>query len=171
LSTVLQILLFLPLTLSTLSTNAFLLLSLLFFIHSLVHGTLQLLWNTPFLPFMEVLIHPFLFLVSFNIFTQEVHPLLTFVATSWGKILNFWSVGFIILESFSSLIVAEKLGRAGRELAAERGGYQFGFLIASATTYFVCAWWFTLVSVVCLYTYFVILFVGASHMCLLLRVL
>ena len=141
LSTVLQILLFLPLTLSTLSTNAFLLLSLLLFIHSLIHGTMFLLWNNPALTVMQVPMHPFLLLVSFNVFAQEVHPVLTLATTWWGKMLKFSSPGFIILESLSSLVVAQKLGQIGKGLVGEGEGYQFGLLIASAAAYVASAWW------------------------------
>jgi hypothetical protein len=85
--------------------------------------------------------HPFLLLVSFNVFAQEVHPLLTFTTTWWGKILNLSSPGFIILESLSSLVVAQKLGQAGKELVGERESYQFSLLIASAAGYVASAWW------------------------------
>jgi len=141
LSTVLQILLFLPLTLSTLSTNAFLLLSLLLFIHSLIHGTMFLLWNNPALTVMQVPMHPFLLLVSFNVFAQEVHPVLTLATAWWGKMLKFSSPGFIVLESLSSLVVAQKLGQIGKGLVGDGEGYQFGLLIASAAAYVASAWW------------------------------
>jgi len=114
----------------------------LLFLHSLIHGTLLLFWKNPAaLSVMQVPMHPFLLLVSFNVFSQEVHPFLIFAATWWGKILNLSSPGFIILESISSLVVAQKLGQAGKALVEEREGYQFGLLIASAAAYVVSAWW------------------------------
>ena len=56
LSTVLQILIFLPLTLATLSTPAFLSLSLLLTVHSLIHSTMNVLVPAlqASLPFLQV---------------------------------------------------------------------------------------------------------------------
>jgi len=141
LSTVLQILLFLPLTLATLSTQAFLLLSLLLFIHSIVHGTLLLLWGSPALSILQVPMHPFLLLLCFNIFSQSVPPILLTAATWWGKILSWSSPWFIVLEGLSSLLVSQRLGQVGRQLAGEGEGYQFTLLVASAVAYVASAWW------------------------------
>jgi hypothetical protein len=138
-STIIQILLFLPLTLVTLSTNAFLLLSLLYLIHSLIHGSLLLFWGNPALPFLQTPTHIFLLLLSFNILSQELSPWLTLSADWWGKILRFSSPGFIIIESLSSLVVAQHLGRAGKNLVEEREGAQFGLLIATAVAYVASA--------------------------------
>ncbi|EJD04091.1 uncharacterized protein FOMMEDRAFT_140161 [Fomitiporia mediterranea MF3/22] len=140
LSTVLQILLFLPLTLATLSTQAFLLLSLLLFIHSLIHGTMLLFWRWPSLSVLQVPMHPFLLLVCFNIFSQSVSPILITAANWWGKFLSWSSPCFVVMEGLSSLLVAQKLGRIGRELAGEGEGYQFGLLVASAVAYVGAAW-------------------------------
>ncbi|KAH8120180.1 hypothetical protein DFH11DRAFT_39886 [Phellopilus nigrolimitatus] len=140
LSTVLQILLFLPLTLATLSTQAFLLLSLLLFIHSVIHGTMLLLWGSSSLSVLQVPMHPFLLLLCFNIFSQSVPPVLVAAATWWGKILSWSSPWFIAMEGLSSLLVAQKLGRVGRELAGEGEGYQFSLLVASAVAYVGSAW-------------------------------
>ena len=131
--------LFLPLTLVTLSTNAFLLLSLLYLIHSLIHGSLLLFWGNPALPFLQTPTHIFLLLLSFNILSQELSPWLTLSADWWGKILRFSSPGFIIIESLSSLVVAQHLGRAGKNLVEDREGAQFGLLIASAIAYVASA--------------------------------
>ncbi|KDQ63519.1 hypothetical protein JAAARDRAFT_381190 [Jaapia argillacea MUCL 33604] len=141
LSTVLQILLFLPLTLSTLSTSAFLLLSLLLFLHSLIHGTLLLLWGNQALSVMQVPMHPFLLLVCFNAFSQSVPPFLITAASWWGKILHFSSPGFIIMEGLSSLLVVQKLGQEGKKLVDEGEVYQFGLLIVTAAAYVASAWW------------------------------
>lgn len=141
LSTVLQILLFLPLTLSTLSTPAFLLLSFLLFLHSLIHGTLLLLWGSPALSILQVPMHPFLLLVCFNVFSQSPSPWLTTAASWWGNFLKFSSPGFIILEGLSSLLVVQKLGQEGKELVGQGEGYQFGLLIAAAAAYVTSAWW------------------------------
>ncbi|KAI9445019.1 hypothetical protein H4582DRAFT_1912775 [Lactarius indigo] len=141
LSNFLQVLLFLPLTLSTLSKPAFLLLSLLIFLQSLIHGTLQLFWGSSTLPALQLPIQPFLLLVCFNIFSQSVNPLLLSLASWWGTILTLSSPLFIILEGLSSLLVAQKLGQVGRELVGKGEAYQFVLLIASAVAYVVSAWW------------------------------
>lgn len=146
LSNFLQVLLFLPLTLSTLSKPAFLLLSLLIFLQSLIHGTLQFFWGSSLLPAMQLPIQPFLLLVCFNIFSQSVNPLLLNLASWWGTILTLSSPLFIILESVSSLLVVQKLGQVGRELVGEGEAYQFILLIASAVAYVVSAWWIVVVS-------------------------
>ena len=138
-STIVQILLFLPLTLVTLSANAFLLLSLLYLIHSLIHGSLLLFWGNPALPFLQTPTHIFLLLVSFNLLSQELSPWLTLAADWWGKVLRFSSPGFIIIECLSSLVVAQQLGRVGKNLVEEREGAQFGLLIASAMAYVASA--------------------------------
>ncbi|THH16807.1 hypothetical protein EW146_g3884 [Bondarzewia mesenterica] len=125
LSNFLQVIVFLPLTLSTLSKSAFLLLSLLIFLQSLIHGTLQLLWGSPALPVMQLPIQPFLLLVCFNVFSQTVPPLLLSLASWWGTILTYSSPLFIIFEAMSSLLVVQKLGQVGRELVGEGEAYQF----------------------------------------------
>ena len=145
LSTVLQILLYLPLTLATLSTPAFLLLSLLLSAHSFIHGTLILLWGSQLLSVMQVPMHPFLLLVSFNAFSQSVHPLLATSVSWWGKILTFSGPTYVAMEGLSSLLFAQKVGQVGKELADEAESYQFGILIASASAYVVAAWWIVVV--------------------------
>ena len=57
----------------------------------------------------------------------------------WGKALRFSSPGFIIIECLSSLVVAQQLGRVGKNLVEEREGAQFGLLIASAVAYVASA--------------------------------
>ncbi|KAH7883539.1 hypothetical protein F5I97DRAFT_1938262 [Phlebopus sp. FC_14] len=141
LSTVLQILLYLPLTLATLSTPAFLLLSLLLSAHSLIHGTLILLWKSPALSVMQVPMHPFLLLVSFNAFSASVHPGLITAASWWGKVLTFSGPLYVAMEGLSSLLFAQKVGQVGKDLADEAESYQFTILIASAAAYVVAAWW------------------------------
>jgi hypothetical protein len=145
LSTVLQILLYLPLTLATLSTPAFLLLSLLLSAHSLIHGTLILLWGSRALSVMQVPMHPFLLLVTFNAFSQSVHPMLATAASWWGKILTFSGPTYVAMEGLSSLLFAQKVGQVGKELADEAESYQFAILIASAVAYVVAAWWIVVV--------------------------
>ncbi|KAF9270112.1 hypothetical protein L218DRAFT_952306 [Marasmius fiardii PR-910] len=141
LSTVLQILIFLPLTLATLSQPAFLLLSLLLSLHSVIHGTLILLWGSPALSVMQVPMHPFVLLVCFNVFSTVVHPWLFTATQWWGQLLKFSGPFFIVLEGLSSLLVAQKLGQEGKKLVEGGEVYQFGFLISSAATYVGCAWW------------------------------
>ncbi|KAF5390183.1 hypothetical protein D9757_002983 [Collybiopsis confluens] len=140
--TVAQILLFLPLTLSTLSQPAFLLLSLLLALHSVIHGTLVLLWGSPNLSVLQVPIHPFLLLLCFNVFSSPVNPWILTAASWWGGILTLAGPLFSLMESLSSLIVAQKLGQEGKKLI-ERDSeiYQFSFLITSAAAYVTSAWW------------------------------
>jgi hypothetical protein len=95
---------------------------------------------------MQLPIQPFLLLVCFNLFSQSVNPLLLSLASWWGTILTLSSPLFIILESVSSLLVAQKLGQVGREFVGEGEAYQFVLLIASAVAYVVSAWWIVVVS-------------------------
>lgn len=44
------------------------------------------------------------------------------------------------------MLVAQKLGRLGRDLAGEGEGYQFALLVAASAVYVVAAWWITAVS-------------------------
>ncbi|GLB36106.1 putative ICE2 [Lyophyllum shimeji] len=141
LSTVLQILIFLPLTLATLSTQAFLLLSLLLSIHSLIHGTLILLWGSDALSVLQVPMHPFLLLVCFNAFSASVHPWLITAADWWGAALTFSGPMFIAMEGLSSLLVVQKLGQQAKRLVTEGEAYQFALLVASAIAYVISAWW------------------------------
>jgi hypothetical protein len=141
LSTALQILIFLPLTLATLSTQAFLLLSLLLSIHSLIHGTLILFWGSEALSVLQVPMHPFLLLVCFNAFSSSVNPWLITAANWWGTSLTFSGPLFITMEGLSSLLLVQKLGQEGKRLVAEGEGYQFALLIGSAVTYVASAWW------------------------------
>jgi len=90
---------------------------------------------------MQLPIQPFLLLVCFNLFSQSVNPLLLSLASWWGTILTLSSPLFIILESVSSLLVAQKLGHVGQELVGKGEVYQFILLIVSAVAYVVSAWW------------------------------
>ncbi|KAJ7103576.1 hypothetical protein B0H15DRAFT_919307 [Mycena belliarum] len=142
LSTAVQILIFLPLTLATLSTRAFLLLSCLLFIHSLIHGTCIMLWpGSKALSFLQVPMHSFLLLVSFNVFSSPVNPWLVTAADAWGKILTFSGPLFILLEGVSSLLVVQKAGQIGKELVAAGESYQLGLLVGTAVAYVSSAWW------------------------------
>ncbi|ESK97927.1 ice2 family protein [Moniliophthora roreri MCA 2997] len=140
LSTAVQILIFLPLTLATLSKAGFLLLSLLLAFHAVIHGTLILLWGSQSLSVLQVPVHPFLLIVSFNFFSSEVHPWLLIATQWWGKLLTFSGPFFIVMEGLSSLLVAQKLGQEGKKLVEKGEGYQT-LLIASSVTYVVfCNW-------------------------------
>lgn len=141
LSTALQILVFLPLILATVSRQAFLLLSLLLCIHSLIHGTLILVWDSQALSVLQVPMHPFLLLVCFNIFSSTVHPWLLTAADLWGTALKFSGPLFITMEGLSSLLVVQKLGQEGKKLVEKGEVYQLAFLIATAVTYVTSAWW------------------------------
>ncbi|KAJ7932444.1 hypothetical protein B0H13DRAFT_2227624 [Mycena leptocephala] len=142
LSTALQILIFLPLTLATLSTRAFLLLSLLLSIHSLIHGTCLILWpGSKALSFLQVPMHSFLLLVVFNIFSTPANPWLLMAADAWGKMLAFSGPLFILLEGVSSLLVVQKAGQIAKELVAEGESYQLALLVGTAVAYVSSAWW------------------------------
>ncbi|KAF8736543.1 hypothetical protein AX14_014377 [Amanita brunnescens Koide BX004] len=140
-STVLQILIFLPLTLATLSRQAFLLLSLLLCIHSLIHGTLLLIWGSNVLAVLQVPMHPFLLLLCFNIFSSSLNPWIVTATEWWGTILTMMGPLFIAMEGLSSLLVAQKLGQEGKKLEETGEVTQFGLLIAASATYVASAWW------------------------------
>jgi hypothetical protein len=144
LSTVLQILLYLPLTLAVLGQPAFLANSLLLFLHSLLHGTMVFFSShSPILSVLQPPVHPFLLLLSFNIYsTTQVNPWMTSAADWWGWILRLSSPTFIIMEGLSSLLVAQKLGQDAKFLISEgREEYQFGFLVATAIAYVASGVW------------------------------
>lgn len=146
LSTVLQVLIYLPFTLAALSTPAFLLLSLLLCIHSFIHGTLLLVWGSEALSVMQVPMHPFLLLVCFNAFSASVHPYLLTATSLWGNFLTLSGPLFIIMEGMSSLLVAQKVGQTGKRLVGEGEGYQFALLISTAVAYVMSAWIVVVVS-------------------------
>lgn len=52
----------------------------------------------------------------------------------------------IILEGMSSLLVAQKVGQAGKRLVGEGEGYQFALLITAAVAYVTSAWVIVIVS-------------------------
>lgn len=141
LSTALQILVFLPLTLATISNQAFLLLSLLLTIHSLIHGTMSLLWGSHALPVLQVPVHSFLLLVCFNIFSSSPNPYLITATEWWGTLLTLSGPLFITMEGLSSLLVVQKLGQEGKRLVSRGEVYQFGLLITTAVAYVASAWW------------------------------
>ena len=60
--------------------------------------------------------------------------------------MSWSSPWFIVLEGLCSLLVSQKLGQIGRQLAGEGEIYQFSLLIASAVAYVVSAWWIIVVS-------------------------
>ncbi|KAF9568438.1 hypothetical protein CPC08DRAFT_732558 [Agrocybe pediades] len=141
LSTALQILIFLPLTLATISNQAFLLLSLMLTIHSLIHGTMSLFWRSRSLAVLQVPVHPFLLLVCFNVFSSSPKPWLTTAAEWWGTLLTLSGPMFIAMEGLSSLLVVQKLGQEGKKLVVKGEAYQFGLLIATSIAYVASAWW------------------------------
>lgn len=163
LSTALQILIFLPLTLATISNQAFLLLSLLLTIHSLIHGTMSLLWGFHALSILQVPVHSFLLLVCFNIFSSSPHPYLIIATEWWGTLLTLSGPLFITMEGLSSLLVVQKLGQEGKRLLGRGEVYQFGLLIATAVAYVASAWWIVDVRGYSTYLYFFFIFVLYSH--------
>ncbi|CEL57882.1 putative protein C23C11,01 OS=Schizosaccharomyces pombe (strain 972 / ATCC 24843) GN=SPAC23C11.01 PE=4 SV=1 [Rhizoctonia solani AG-1 IB] len=142
LSTVLQILLFLPLTLSTLSTPAFLVCSLGLTLHALVHGTMHLLmpWLSPMLSFMQLPMHPVVLLTTFNLFSTPRQSLLT-ASSWWGKCLRWSSPLFVGMEGMASLLVIQFTGRKGKEVAEQGESAQFGLLVGAAAAYVAASWW------------------------------
>jgi hypothetical protein len=129
-----------------LSKPAFLLLSLLLSLHSLIHGTLHFFGDSNTLSLLQLPMHSFLLLVCFNVFSQSVHPSLITAATWWGNILTFSGPLFIFMEGMSSLLVVQKLGQEGKRVVEEGEGYQFALLIATAAAYVTSAWWIVVVS-------------------------
>ena len=146
LSTALQILVFLPLTLVTLSRNAFLVLSLFLTIHALIHGTLSFVWGSQLLSVFQVPAHSILLLVCFNLFSSSPSPWLVTASEWWGTLLSLSGPLFIVLEGLSSLLVVQKLGQAGKRLAWKGETFQFGLLILTAVAYVVSAFWIVNVS-------------------------
>lgn len=146
LSTALQIIIYLPLTLATISKRAFLLQSLFLTIHSLIHGTLSLLWGSQALSVLQLPMHPFLLLLCFNIFSVSPHPWLVYAADWWGTLLTLSGPLFIVIEGMSSLLVVQALGQEGRKLVNRGEAYQFGLLIGTAVAYVGSAWWIVNVS-------------------------
>jgi len=136
-----QILLFLPLTLAALGKAAFLLLSLLLFVHSIIYGTLMLFWNPNAISLIQQPVYFILLLFCFSTFSESVPQYLTTATVWWEWILTFSGPLFVIMESLSSLLVVQKLGQQGRRLVQEGESYQFGLLIATAATYVASAWW------------------------------
>jgi len=53
----------------------------------------------------------------------------------------------VALEGLSSLLVAQKVGQIGKELADEAESYQLAILLASAAAYVVASWWIVVVRV------------------------
>ncbi|KAG8738455.1 hypothetical protein FRC10_006831 [Ceratobasidium sp. 414] len=142
LSTVLQILLFLPLTLSTLSTPAFLICSLGLTLHALIHGTMHLLlpWLSPMLSFMQLPMHPVVLLTTFNLFSTPHKGLLT-ASAWWGKCLRWSSPLFVGMEGMASLLVIQFTGRKAMNFAEQEESMQFGLLVGAAAAYVASAWW------------------------------
>ena len=147
LSTALQILIYLPLTLATLSQRAFLLQSLFLTTHALIHGTMSLLWGSQALSVLQLPMHPFLLLLCFNIFSASPDPWIITIADWWGFLLTLSGPLFIVMEGMSSLLVVQKLGQEGKKLVSRGEAYQFGLLIATAVAYVASAWWMVDVSV------------------------
>lgn len=149
-------LIFLPLTLATLSQSAFLLLSLFLTIQSIIHATLLLTLPTftfssgrtlslpSLLPFAQIPALPALLILVFNIFSALATPnsYVHTIAAWWGVFLRYSSPIMAGLEALASLIVIQSAGIASKELAGVSEGYQFGLLIASASAYVAAAAWF-----------------------------
>ncbi|KAF8328228.1 uncharacterized protein EI90DRAFT_3146238 [Cantharellus anzutake] len=147
LGTLFQILLFLPLTLATLSTSAFLSLSLLLTLHSIIHATMSLLFPSLVgsLPFLQVPLHPMFLLFIFNLYPHPCSPLQT-ASSLWGSVLRYTGPLFVFLEGLASLIAVQTLGRKARKMINEHDGegYEVGLLVGAAATYVASAWWIIL---------------------------
>jgi len=146
-STLAQILIFLPLTLATLGRSAFLSLSLLLTIHSMIHSTMIILLPImqPSLPFLQVPLQPIFLLLIFNLYTSPWAALIS-AASAWEGILRYMGPFFIGFEGLASLIVVQKLGRMTAALIEkhEAEGPDFGVLVFSAAAYVLSAWWITI---------------------------
>jgi hypothetical protein len=94
---------------------------------------------------MQVPMHPFLLLVTFNAFSQSAPPWLAIAVTWWGKLLTFCGPSYVALEGLSSLLFAQKTGQIGRDIADEAESYQFVILIAAAAAFVAAAWWIVIV--------------------------
>ena len=155
LSTIFEILIFLPLTLATLSQDAFLLLSFLLTLHSVFHSTLKLIlpnltlssgrtiYLPSFLPFMQIPVHPFLLLLSFNLFSSAtgLSPYISTAAKWWETFLRYSTPFAAGLEGLASLIVIQSAGLKSKDLATQSEGNQLLLLIASASAYVGAAAW------------------------------
>jgi len=155
LSTIFEILISLPLTLATLSQDAFLLLSFLLTMHSVFHSSLKLILPNltlssgrpislpSFLPLMQIPVHPFLLLLSFNLFSSAtgLSPYITTAARWWGTFLRYSTPFAAGLEGLASLIVIQSAGLRSKDLATQSEGNQLLLLIASASAYVGAAAW------------------------------
>lgn len=97
---------------------------------------------------MQVPMHPFLLLVTFNAFSQSAQPWLTTAVYWWGKLLTFCGPSYVAMEGLSSLLFAQKAGQIGRGIADEAESYQFVILIATAAAFVAAAWWVVIVRAV-----------------------
>jgi len=111
------------------------------FIHSLIHGSLIMFWGSNALSVLQVPMHPFLLLLSFNVFASSVHPWIVTATEWWATILTLMGPLFIAMEGLSSLLVAQKLGQEGKKLVERGEVFQFGLLIGTSVTYVISAWW------------------------------
>ncbi|KAG8878628.1 hypothetical protein FRB98_006033 [Tulasnella sp. 332] len=145
LGTASQVLLYLPLTLSALSPPAFLLLSLLQTLHSLIHCTLYLIVPalSTFLPFLQLPVHPFLLLFSFNLFASSSSSRWWLLdgAQLWGKALRLWTPIFVGMEGLASIIVIQATGKTGRVMAERSETWQLMLLVGAAAAYVSSASW------------------------------
>jgi len=140
-----QILLFLPLTLSTLGQPAFLLLSLLLTIQSLVQCSLQLIpVLKPWLTFFQLPVHPVLLLLSFNLATPvngQLNYGVELISWIWGTGLRYSSIIFVVVEGIASLVLVQSWGQEAMKIA-DRGDFvQFGLLVVAAAGYVASATW------------------------------
>ncbi|KZT57127.1 hypothetical protein CALCODRAFT_483480 [Calocera cornea HHB12733] len=140
-----QILLFLPLTLSTLGQPAFLTLSLFLTLQSLIHCSLQLIPPLkPWLTFFQVPLHPVLLLLSFNLATPvdgHINHWVELVSWLWGTTLRYSSIIFVVVEGIASLVLVQNWGQEAITLADRGDIVQFGLLVVAAAAYVASATW------------------------------
>ncbi|EAU93122.2 hypothetical protein CC1G_12657 [Coprinopsis cinerea okayama7 len=106
---------------------------------------MALLWGSQALSVLQVPMHPFLLLLSFNVFSSSVNPWVLTAVDWWGKLLTLSGPLFIAMEGLSSLLVAQKLGQEGKKLIGveqPKGEfYQFALLIGTAVAFVASAYW------------------------------
>jgi hypothetical protein len=91
--------------------------------------------------------HAILLLICFNAYSQFSHPWLITASVWWEKVLIVLGPLFVMMESISSVVVTQKIGRDAQELVNEREVYQFPMLFAAAVCYVISGWWIVAVHI------------------------
>ncbi|GAA98403.1 uncharacterized protein L969DRAFT_61585 [Mixia osmundae IAM 14324] len=152
-----QMLVYLPLALDIAGLQCFLALSVSLAAFYGAQATFQLFvrntrwaWTSRTLSLTQLIALPAILLLCLNLYSANTasvetlawgYRLLARVPTWWERTLR-WSSGlFVVLEGISTLLVIQSFGQLSRYFVDERGeGWQFVFLITSATTYVLSAY-------------------------------